>query len=129
MQAAIASLLEIEYDEVPDFIRMENPNGEVMQFLLDRGYDPCYLINRDLPPSLKECLEFDGAEYFFASVKSQTYKEDEEAFHAVIIDKHLNVVHDPNPNQLCIGIDESQISNVLVLGNWYIDTDRNLIRG
>jgi len=33
------------------------------------------------------------------SIKSKTF---EESLHAVVVDKELNIIHDPNPNDICL---------------------------
>lgn len=53
-------------------------------------------------------MEYDGGinGFFFASVPSQTFKC---VTHAVIINKDLKIVHDPNPNQLALKLKPEDI--------------------
>jgi hypothetical protein len=105
MQAAVASLLELELNDVPNFIVSKTGVLDLMKFLFKYDYD-CTYINRrgdqeNETEFLKSVAKFDGGVngYFYASVPSQTY---EGVYHAVIVDTDLNIVHDPNPNQLAL---------------------------
>lgn len=118
MQAAIASLLELSLEHVPDFKSHESKWFEVMyKFISVGGYDfdgtlynPKYLMfsspdfykDREAPESmLEEIKDMTGVKgYFFATVYSpKFFNEDIKEFigHAVVIDKNFNIVHDPNP--------------------------------
>lgn len=108
MQAAIASLYETELNEVPNFIEYDadentSAHQELWRFMNEKGH--CYLyINRDdrnTTEFMKKIAKFDGGinGYFIASIKSQTF---DDVYHAVVIDTNLNIVHDPNPNQLSL---------------------------
>lgn len=114
MQAAVASLFDLELDEVPNFIEHENGNGSVLQYMYRKGYDACY-INRyrhDTTEFLQKIAHFDGGVngYFYASVQSQTY---DDVYHAVVIDMDLNIVHDPNPNQLAMKLTPDDVKNFI----------------
>lgn len=120
-QAAIASLLELEIDEVPNFnLDQENFWEILWDFMRDQGYDDISWEHpNDKTPSLIDRLKFDGGwdGCFPATVTSQTF---EGGFHAVLIDSDLNVVHDPNPNKLALKCKPEDIVNVIVKGGWYI---------
>ena len=122
MQAAIASLLEKERDNVPNFIEYgEEWLTEIEKFIEDNGYEfveeapylynykdkflrfpteycfseePSFNNNTDI----SEIKKYDGVDnYFIASVYSpKLFDFDEWAQHVVIIDKDYNIVHDPN---------------------------------
>lgn len=126
MQAAVASLLDMELEEVPHFLELAkekdtNPNFEEMKFMHKHGYGYCVIDHKydsrigesikNPIENLKEYLKYDGGVngYFYASVKSQTF---DDIFHAVIIDSDLNIVHDPNPNQLALKLKPEDIYQV-----------------
>lgn len=62
---------------------------------------------------LKAIAEYDGGVngLFLASVKSRTLA----GTHCIVVDKNLNVVHDPNPNQRCIGLPPEEILGIHVV--------------
>jgi len=115
MQAAIASLFELELDDVPNF--KEEPNWVTSMFYFVQKYD--YEIdgtfynktngiwNGTLMSRYQNRFEsindMEGVNgYFYAVVYSPKYHMFAEhpkdaPTHAVIIDKDFNVVHDPNP--------------------------------
>lgn len=116
MQATVASLFELPLDEVPHFLELGDKGMSVyMQFFMDRGYDItfCHRTVKSGLWELKNLAKFDKGigGYRIASVPSQTY---EGVSHAVIVDNDLNIVHDPNPNQKCIGLDPENITNIEV---------------
>lgn len=47
MQAVVASLFDLELQEVPHFLEHDNPNGLLTQFFIDRGYSSCFYENRE----------------------------------------------------------------------------------
>lgn len=49
--------------------------------------------------------------YYYGVVESRTYKD---VLHAVVVDSKLKVVHDPNPNQLCLGLEKENILQIYV---------------
>lgn len=127
-QAAIASLLDLELEAVPNFIEdPENFWHILWDFMMEQGYDISWEHPNDRKPTLIEKLKFDGGwgGYFPATVPSQTFKD---CFHAVIIDSELNVVHDPNPNRLALNCKPEDVVNVIVKGGWYIGLDREFVR-
>ena len=117
MQAAIASLLDKELDEVPHFLEnlkkrdkgedVKDHESHTILYLYKEGYD-CNVASgytgrdrNNKEYTLAELAKIDGGlnGYFYASVPSQTFKE---GTHAVIVDHNLKVIHDPNPNQLSL---------------------------
>jgi hypothetical protein len=127
-QAAMASLLELTLDEVPNFIefaKLDKREGDKfpLGFLWDKGFDACY-INRtkhhDTTEFLQRIAAFDGGYkgYFIASVPSQTF---DGVDHSVIINTNLNIVHDPNPNQRALKLTPDDVKgfismNPMVIG-------------
>ena len=142
MQAATASILDLELYQVPNFIEYlnsdkTNPHFELMKFLNGLGYDysiwtSSYRVEGGLELKqstefTKEVLRADGGVngYFYASVKSQTF---DDTSHAVVIDKNMKIVHDPNPNQLSLKLNENDILDIVTCcSNWHIDIDGKLI--
>jgi hypothetical protein len=121
MRAVIASLLELNIQEVPNFIEYnERCYTVLMQFLLDRNYHPCFIYKHNYrTEQLIEIANICGGinGYFFASVPSQTY---EDGSHAVVVDKNLNVIHDPNPNQKCLKLKPEDVTMIMVVGDFII---------
>lgn len=126
-QAAIASLLERELNDIPNFIEFKADDRKfdqtVIGFLNSEGFDACCINRRrerDTTEFLKKVARFDGGYkgYFYASVLSQTF---EGVSHAVIIDMDLNIVHDPNPNQRALKLTPDDIEyfigmNPMIIG-------------
>lgn len=129
MQAAIASLFEMFIEDVPNFIEL----GEIwfqtmINFYNDKGYELCCFNPRGNIELTKQVLEVDeGIDgYWSASVVSINLGAD--TTHAVIIDKDMNVVHDPNPNNYGhIYKPEDILSIDACKDNWYIDVDGKII--
>jgi len=119
MQAAIASLLELQLNEVPHFLEYKDKWFDVFyKFIVNHGcdfdgtlynYNTWRVINkrRGVPTvklrsrlyKLKQMKGIKG--YFYASVYSPKYYNPDDICpitHAVIIDKYLNIIHDVNPN-------------------------------
>jgi len=100
MQAVIASLFNLELYMVPNFIEFRNDTfTKLNDFLDDIGFKFYYMRTEEYDVDLiKEVTYFDRGinGYFFGVIKSRTYQD---ATHAVVIDKDLNIIHDPNPNQ------------------------------
>lgn len=93
MQAALASLLEIDYDEVPDLINVHRWADALERFLKKHGYHVRTVISA---PIDRELFGFKGVDgFFWASVVSPGFGL--PTTHAVLVDKHMTVVHDPNP--------------------------------
>ena len=129
MQAAIASLFEMFIEDVPNFIEMGDEWWyNLRKFYKERGYlVGCYSPIGKIDTA-KKALEFDGGinGYWFASVESVNLGKD--VWHAVIIDKDLNVVHDPNPNNYGHVYKPEDILSIDVCkDNWHIGLDGNLV--
>lgn len=134
MQAVVASLMGVELEEVPNFISFDAGNGEanarMWEFFMKNGYDPSAFGTFDTPmEKYKEACDFDGGinGYFYASVKSQTF---DETSHAVVINSNLEIVHDPNPNSKCLGMElnSDNLNYILTFGDWHIDFDGKFIK-
>ena len=129
MQAAIASLFEMFIEDVPNFVELGEEWFDIyVKFYEDNGY----LLNIFNPQGridiAKQALEVDKGinGYWYASVESINLGKD--VWHAVIIDKDLNVIHDPNPNNYGhVYKPEDIISIDVVKDNWHIDLDGNLV--
>lgn len=103
MQAVVASLFDLPLQEVPHFIEHNEEWFQVFyNFLDEQGYAlKGYLYNGDkvLPEySIAQNLhKMEGVNgYFYGVVDSPLFHET-GGTHAVIVDKHGNIVHDPNP--------------------------------
>lgn len=95
MRATVASLLELELEQVPHFILFSDDVWWDVYccFFYALGYDYAgygKVLYRD--------YSING--FFDASVKSKTFPDKN---HAVILDMAGVVVHDPNPNKLWLG--------------------------
>lgn len=118
MQAAIASLFEVNLENVPDLKSLGYDwFSGLSSFIKERGYEfngTLYNYNRwriinekkgvptvHIKTKLNKIKEMEGVKgYFYASVYSPKYydpNEDPAVTHAVIIDKDFNIVHDVNP--------------------------------
>lgn len=134
MQAVVASLFELSLEEVPNFIefnKKEDTNhvSEMWKFFEERGYNfTC--INR-MPSESSEKLisvaKFDGGinGYFYGSVESQTFPG---VSHAVVIDSDLNIVHDPNPNQLALNLKPDDVNGFIAVTEFVIGKTGKLFR-
>ena len=119
-KCCIASLLELDYDEVPNFVEQEDWFGAAIDFCREHGYDLTYKMyfnsNVHYIENPTDCcfkkMEFDGGYgvdklcredgidgLFIAGVYSPKFtRNDEEPMrhlHAVICDKDCNIVFDP----------------------------------
>ncbi len=105
MRAVMASLFELKLEDVPNFIEAENWFLSMFNFLNHNGCSVNgYLYGGNLVSSefhLHNISKYDGINgYFYASVyspKYNPYNSISGVTHAVVVDKNLNVVHDPNP--------------------------------
>ena len=119
LQAVIASLFDMPLDEVPHFISFKDKwFSEFRKFITSKNYkynnglvnkkytilsfptDDCFKKSKwhrsclITPKCLYKHAGING--YFWASVLSPKYfKWDSRTTHAVIIDRDLNIVHDP----------------------------------
>lgn len=134
MQATIASILELPLKEVPNFIEYDGKPGtsshhELNKFLNTKGYDYCY-VNRNRHDStdfLRKIAKFDGGinGFFYAVVPSQSF---EGCGHAVVIDADLNIVHDPNPNQLAMKLTPDDVESFICVTDFIIGKTGKLFR-
>lgn len=129
-QAQIASLLSLDLNQVPNFIEYgDDANTAVIEFLAKNGYQYDGYVHN--PRRLgcdgnfsevtdKVVYELEGVDGLFAAcVWSPKYFTMEamcdwnqvQPIHAVIMDKHFNIVHDPNPNYA--EVKEYPLANIL----------------
>lgn len=129
MQAAIASLFELFLEDVPNFIELGYEWFNVMSdFYEKRGYSHCCFNPQGNIELTKQVLEIDGGinGYWYASVPSINLGNG--VTHAVIIDKNMNVVHDPNPNNYGHVYKPEDILSIDVCSdNWYIDVNGKIV--
>ena len=116
MQAAIASLLELKLEQVPNFIEEEHAHVTLYDFMRGYGYDVCTIRRgkrNDATKFLCKIAKFDDGinGYLCASVLSQTF---ENTTHLVVTDLDLNIVHDPNPNQKAMSLTPDDIESILI---------------
>ena len=121
MQAAIASLFDLKLEDVPNFIELEDWGLVLHHFFDDKGYDSCTVNKQrhETTEFLKSVAKFDGGVngYLYATVPSQTF---ENGRHAVIVDTDLNIVHDPNPNQLAMKLIPDDVLDIMVVHDMVI---------
>ena len=121
MQAAVASLFDLELSEVPNFIEHgENWYNVFDDFIRKYGYEPNYISGN--VHELYKIARFDNGVngYFYGVVNSQTF---EGITHAVIVDRYLNVVHDPNPNQKALSLSIYDVIGLYAMHPIRIDRD------
>lgn len=102
MQAAVATLLDLKLEEVPNFISLTEElwHTAFIKFFKKHGYSwqgNCK-FEPDLYWNFEEKHAING--HFYASAPSRTF---EGRSHAIIVDLNAKVVHDPNPNKLWMG--------------------------
>lgn len=130
MRAVIASLLEVELEDVPDFLNRNGWLKIMLDFLKEKTghrFTPISLsyysdeaLFKILSDEEVDC--FNG--FFYASVPSRTYKD---GSHAVIIDRDFIVVHDPNPNQLWLNENvKTVVEDLMIPFKYVIDLGGNL---
>jgi hypothetical protein len=128
MQAAVASLFDLELNQVPNFIEFNKDWFDVFyKFFQDKGFYISPWKPKGEIERTKEILKHDGGVggYFYAAVPSQTFKD---STHAVIIDCDMNIVHDPNPNQLALKLTPKDILEIdTVKDDWHIDVDGSFV--
>lgn len=111
MQAAIATLFGKELDDVPNFIEHgEDWSTVFFNYAMSEGYRfEATLYNFDAHPDINrdgnrfdELKDYEGVNgLFYAAVFSPGFYHPDQKSpvkHAVLVDKELNIVHDPNPN-------------------------------
>lgn len=110
MQAVVASLLDLELEQVPNFVLFKkNLWFDIYYyFLYAMGWD---CIGYKKFKGNRNALRIeDGINGLFdASVKSRTFKN---KTHAVIIDIKGVVVHDPNPLKTWLGVNVFETSEL-----------------
>lgn len=129
MQAAIASLFEMFIEDVPNFIELEGRWFYAMSdFYKERGYELCCFNPQGKIELTKQCLEADGGINGFWAASVVSINLGKDVTHAVIIDKDMNVVHDPNPNNYGhVYLPEDILSIDVCSDNWYIDVNGRLV--
>lgn len=115
MQAVVASLFELELEQVPHFLEHGEDWYRVFyDFFTERNLDLCYM-NKDIHglEMLRKIAEFDGGinGFLYGAVPSQTF---EDTTHAVVVDLNLNIVHDPNPNQKALSLSPEDVLGIYV---------------
>ena len=127
VQASVASILNLEYEDVPDMCpNTKNQAGITMQFLREHGYsyegilyNPNYhlfwhtdqfsfcagthhIISEEFTLSTENLKKYSGIDgLFLATVFSPKFTRPYQGLfghHQVICDKNLNIVHDPGPD-------------------------------
>lgn len=118
LRAVIASLLELEIENIPlmNGVLGTNQFLEMNDFLKTKGlkFSPISNISKEKDGiDFIDIAKYDGGinGYFYASVNSQTF---EDIGHAVIVDSNMNIVHDPNPNQLALKLKPKDINCIFV---------------
>jgi hypothetical protein len=115
--AILASLLDLDLEEVPNFAEADNWDEAVESFMLKHGYEYAYYtvngkrredyknkffwFEKELPQYLSINGYYDAIVYspgFFDQDKYDNDPEYSPSCHAVVVDKDFNIVHDPNPN-------------------------------
>lgn len=118
LQAALASLFEEEISDIPSFTSVGVSPGfaKFMKYLKEKGYDNPTVFYAQPPTLTLKVLEVCDQEHFLAIVPSLTYKG---VTHAVIIDKKMKVVHDPNPNQRALNLPIRDIVSIYLDSSHY----------
>jgi len=111
-RAAIASLFDLELEQVPNFRLFPDSNWHKVywHFLLSLGweYNGCASASRHI-----EFLNYENINgFYYAVVKSRT---NPGRFHSVIIDSAGVVAHDPNPSQSFLGVNVIQTGELEVV--------------
>ena len=111
MRAVIASMMEIEIEQVPHFLLFGNKWFSCMySFLRFMGYDVTYEhYDFDNPFTRRHLIN--GC--IFAIVKSKSFKKTN---HAVLINSVGRVIHDPNPND---GYKNENVKDGDCLRGWF----------
>ena len=122
-QAVIATLFDLEIEDVPDFVgshHIKPMAAEIVKFYRDKGFKAGYIYKTDhkMGKSLLDIAKNDEGVngFFYAVVKSKTF---EESLHAVVVDKELNIIHDPNPNGKCLGLQPDDVIQLLITNILY----------
>ncbi len=97
MRAAVASLLELELEQVPHFNLFKRDIVMVKvlnSFANALGYKGSHMVKVEKLEDVK--IEDSIENFFYTRVPSKTF---EGSFHVVITDERGIVAHDPNPNK------------------------------
>lgn len=123
-QAVIATLFGMELEEVPDFVgshHIKPMAPEIVKFHRNKGFKAGYIYKSDhkMGKSLLDIANNDDGVngFFYAVVKSKTF---EESLHAVVVDKQLNIIHDPNPNGRCLELGPDDVIQLLITNILYL---------
>ena len=103
-RAVIASLLELDAEQVPNFTLFPDPEWwwVLHYFLYALGWHLEGCLNPPFNGIFNSKMDEHGIDgYHYAAVLSKTFAA--RVTHAVVIDRQGNVAHDPNPNQLWAG--------------------------
>jgi len=105
MQAAIASLFDLELMQVPHFMLYGDNWFQVFcGWLYSVGWEFNGFVEFNPEARSRVLKKYPSVNgFYYASVPSRTYPG-EDVSHAVIINRLGLVVHDPNPNQLWYGV-------------------------
>lgn len=106
MRATVASLLELELEQVPHFRLFDDGQwfDILVGYMKGCGYEYVAVGNPKQKKGLQLEDSIDG--YFYAVVPSMNF---ENCFHAVVIDMNGIVVHDPSDTKLHMGRNVLQI--------------------
>ena len=114
MQAAIASMFELDLSQVPNFILFEQTKwfDALYHFLRGLGYEFKGTMRKGRPITDDDLIN--GCVY--AYVDSRTCKD---ATHAVLVNAEGVVIHDPNPNERWLG--DNALTSSEARGWWSIE--------
>jgi hypothetical protein len=122
-QAVIATLFGMEIEDVPDFVsnhHIKPMAAEIVKFHRNKGFKAGYIYKNDhkMGKSLLDIANNDDGVngFFYAVVKSKTF---EGSLHAVVVDKELNIIHDPNPNGRCLELHPDDVIQLLITNILY----------
>jgi predicted RND superfamily exporter protein len=131
MQAAIASMFELELDDVPNFVLWADNlewYHKYTNFMQAKGFDvetiSCntnFVTKETIYEDLKraKCIN----EAIYCSVKSSIF---EGGSHAVLINNRGIVIHDPNPNKFFLGMDVIESGHLISFEN-LLDIDYSVV--
>lgn len=128
LRAVIASLFDLDLHDVPPLVPDCDQYLNTVKFFREMGYPnasvcgPWWSDGKIDTENLIRAAKFDGGVggYFYASVPSQTF---EDSWHAVVVDSDLNVVHDPNPNQLAMNLGPAHVQQIMTVSGIIFKVD------
>lgn len=121
MRACIASLLEFDINQVPNFtlFKPEFQNYIFTTYMYILGWNYTGFMKYQTN-DISELLKEDSINrFFYTSVKSKLYKD---RWHAVIMDMNGIIVHDPNPSKLYLNENVFETGNII---GWHRFSYRN----